>query len=72
MGEMASMDTKSLLKAQAAVAVLVALAVGLFLLIYFLMGDGTPAGTRLISALIVPPLVIGIIVGGYFLVRGGR
>ncbi|XWX05391.1 hypothetical protein VZO05_07470 [Aggregatilineales bacterium SYSU G02658] len=66
------MDTKSLLKAQAAVAVLVALAVGLFLLIYFLMGDGTPAGTRLISALIVPPLVIGVIVGGYFLARGGR
>jgi membrane-anchored glycerophosphoryl diester phosphodiesterase (GDPDase) len=65
-----AMNAKSLLKAQAAVGALVALAVGLFLLIYFALGDSTPASTRLISALIVPPLVIGVIMGGYVLVRG--
>lgn len=64
------MDTKSLLKAQTAVGALVALAVGLFLLIYFALGDGTPASTRLITALIVPPLIIAVIVGGYVLIRG--
>ncbi len=64
------MDTRSLLKAQVAVGALVALAVGLFLFIYFTLGDATPASTRLITALIVPPLVIGVIVGGYVLMRG--
>jgi hypothetical protein len=63
------MNMKGLLKAQLAVAALVAVAVGLFLIIYFALGDSTPAPARLISALIVPPLVIGVIVGGYFLAR---
>jgi hypothetical protein len=64
------MDVKGLMKAQLAVAALVAVAVGLFFIIYFALGDRTPAPARLISALIVPPLVIGVVIGGYFLARG--
>lgn len=64
-----NMDIRSLLKAQVAAAVLAGLGIGGFLLIYFLLGDATPAGTRLITALVVPPLIIAVVVGGYFLAR---
>jgi hypothetical protein len=47
---------------------LAALAIGLFLLIYTLLGD-QPAFTRLMTALFVPPLALAVIVGGYFLAR---
>jgi hypothetical protein len=63
------MNVKSLLKTQLAVAALVTIAVSLFLIIYFALGDNTPAAARLISALVTPPLMIGIVVGGYFLTK---
>lgn len=66
------MDIKSLLKAQVAVGALAGLGVGAFLLIYFALGDATSDSTRLITALIVPPLLIGVIVGGYFLMMKQR
>jgi ABC-type molybdate transport system permease subunit len=47
---------------------LAVLAIALFLAIYTLLGN-QPAFTRLMTALFVPPLVLAVIVGGYFLVR---
>jgi uncharacterized RDD family membrane protein YckC len=61
------MDMQRLLKAQVVVAVLAGLAIGLFLLIYALMGDSTPAVMRLFTALLVPPLILVLVGGGYFL-----
>lgn len=63
-----TIDTKRLLYAQIVVVGLAALAIALFLLIYTLLGD-QPAFTRLMTALFVPPLVLAVIVGGYFLAR---
>ncbi len=63
------MDTKQLLWAQLAVAGLAMGAIALFLFIWAAMGDTTPAATRLFTSMIVPPLVITLIVGGYFLAR---
>jgi uncharacterized RDD family membrane protein YckC len=61
------MDMQRLLKAQLVVVVMASLAIGLFLLIYTLMGDSTPAATRLFTALLVPPLILVLLGGGYFL-----
>lgn len=63
------MDAKRLLQAQLIVGLLAVGAVVLFLLIYGGMGDSTPISTRLFSALCVPPLILLVVVGGYFLVR---
>jgi hypothetical protein len=63
------MDTKRLLRAQLAVAALAVGGIALFLFLWAAMGDTTPAATRLFTSMLVPPLVITIIVGGYFLAR---
>lgn len=63
------MNGKQLLQAQGVVLLLAVGAIGLFLLIYGGMGDSTPAATRLFTALLIPPLLIVLLVGGYFLVR---
>lgn len=60
---------RDLLKAQGIVVVLVGVAVGLFVLLYALMAN-QPATTRLFTALCVPPLVLGVLVGAFVLVRG--
>gem|GEM_PF-1685256 len=63
-----TIDTKRLIYAQIVVMGLAVLAIALFLAIYTLLGN-QPAFTRLMTALFVPPLVLAVIVGGYFLVR---
>jgi hypothetical protein len=65
------MNTGQLTKALIGGGVLALLGVGLFLLIYIGLGDA-PDSTRLFTALLVPPLVIALIVGGYYLVQKGN
>ncbi len=65
------MNTGQLTKALIGGGVLALAGVGLFLLIYIGLGDA-PDSTRLFTALLVPPLVIALIVGGYYLVQKGN
>jgi hypothetical protein len=64
-------NSGQLTKALLSGGVLALVGVGLFLLIYFGLGD-VPDSTRLFTALLVPPMVIAVLVGGYYLVRRGQ
>lgn len=63
------MNLQQLLRAQIGVLVLAALGIGLFLLIYFLMGDSAAPAARLFTALCVPPLVLAVVAGFWVLAR---
>ena len=58
-----------LLKAASVGVGLAVLGIILFLVLYFSL-SGVAAITRLLVALCVPPLVIGVLVGGYALMTG--
>ncbi|NJR12945.1 hypothetical protein HC776_03610 [bacterium] len=58
-----------LLKASVIGVGLAVLGIGLFVALYFGM-SGVEALPRLLLALCVPPLAIGVLVGGYALVTG--
>lgn len=51
-------------------AVLAIGGIGLFLLLYFVIFSGLEDASRLLISLIVPPLVMGVVVGAYILVTG--
>jgi len=62
-------DNGFLMRALAAGVVLAVLAIGVFLLMYFVVLAGTDDLARLLGSLVVPPLFIGIVIGGYALMR---
>jgi hypothetical protein len=61
-------NSGQLTKALIGGGVLALVGVGLFLLIYFGLGD-MPDSTRLFTALLIPPVVIAVLVGGYYLMQ---
>lgn len=63
------LNSRDLLKAQAVVFVLVGVGIGLFVLLYALL-EGQPDTTRLFTALCLPPLVLGVLIGAFVLIRG--
>lgn len=66
---MGNSQPPNLSKALVAGGVLAVAGIGLFLLLYFGLGivDAMP---RLLVSLCVPPLVIGVLIGGYVLATG--
>lgn len=65
------LDAKRLLRTQLVVFVLVAGGVGAFLLLYVLL-DGVGQVQRLLIALCVPPALMAVLVGGYFLLTANQ
>ena len=61
-------SSPNLMKALVMGAVLAIVAVGVFLLMYFVVLGSAETITRLFVSLIVPPLLLGVLVGGYYLV----
>lgn len=67
------MDSRRLLRGQVAVVVLVLLGIGLFALLWQGMGAaGVASAPRLLISICLPPAIIAIIVGVYFLVFRAR
>jgi len=67
------MDGKKLLRGQIAVVVLVLLGIGLFALLWQGMGAaGVANAPRLLVSICLPPAIIAVIVGVYFLVFRAR
>jgi hypothetical protein len=60
-------SSPNLMKALVMGAVLAIVAVGVFLLMYFVVLGSAETITRLFVSLIVPPLLLGVLVGGYYL-----
>lgn len=64
------MDSKPLINASLVGGLLAILGVGLFLLIYVGLGAADVQGApRLFGALCTPPVVIGLVVGVYSMIR---
>ncbi|MEM9951095.1 MAG: hypothetical protein AAFV93_21720 [Chloroflexota bacterium] len=42
-------------------------AIGLFFLLYFVVFESADAAIRLFASLCSPPIVLGVIIGGYFI-----
>lgn len=53
-------------------AILAAIAIGLFFLLYFVILGSSESVTRLFGSLIVPPLVLALLIGGYFIVSRSK
>ncbi len=64
-------DNRFLVQALVAGALLAVLGVGVFLLMYFVVLAGADVLARLLGSLLVPPLLIALVIGGYALVRQG-
>ena len=73
MGKTPGMDSKRLLRGQVAVALLVVGGIGLFVLLWQGMGAaGVANAPRLLVSICLPPAIVAIIVGVYFLVFRAR
>jgi|GEM_PF-5438290 len=57
----------SLIKALVIGFILAAGAVGLFLLLYFVILANSETVVRLMVSLVVPPVVLGLLVAGYYI-----
>lgn len=62
-------DNGFVLRALVAGVLLAIAGIGAFLLMYFVVFANAEALSRLMGSLIVPPLLIALIVGGYALMR---
>lgn len=61
------MNNNRLMRALVIGAVMAVGAVGLFLFLYLVVLAGADNSTKLMASLCVPPLVLALMVGGYFL-----
>jgi lipopolysaccharide export LptBFGC system permease protein LptF len=69
MGNTPGMDSKRLLRGQVAVLLLVLVGIGLFALLWQGMGAaGVANAPRLLVSICLPPAIIAIVIGVYFLV----
>lgn len=66
------MDTGRLFKALLAGIVLAAIGIATFFVMYFGVLPAAAASTRLFASLLVPPLVMGLVVVGYLLLRASK
>lgn len=66
------METNNLSRAFMIGAVLAVAIVGLFLLMYFVVLAGQADLTRLIGSFLVPPIVLGVGLGIYYVVAGKK
>jgi hypothetical protein len=66
------MDTNRIMRALVIGAFLAVGAIGLFLFLYLVVLVGADNTTRLFASLCVPPFVLVLLVGGYFLFIHGR
>lgn len=53
-------------------AFLAVLGVGFFFVMYFLILANAEAAPRLFGSLLLPPVLIGLLVGGYAMLRSGK
>ena len=65
-------NNKALIRALIWGAILAAIAVGLFFLMYFVVLGSSENVTRLFGSLLVPPLVLALLIGGYFIVSRSK
>lgn len=61
-----------LLKALGVGLVLAAVGIGLFFLMYFVILNGAEPLIQLMGSLCVPPIIMLVLVGGYYLVTQGK
>lgn len=52
--------------------VLAAIGIGLFFLMYYVVLANAEVSTRLFGSLLLPPIVMGLVLGGYALSRSGK
>lgn len=58
----------SLLRALVIGGILAGGGIGLFLLLYFVVMTNAESLVRLMTSLLIPPLIMALLVGGYFII----
>ena len=63
------MESDKLIRMLVGGAILAIIGIGLFLLLYFVVFAGQPQIIQLFASMLLPPLIIGIGLGVYYLIQ---
>lgn len=63
------MESNNLMRMLVGGAILAIVGIGLFLFLYFVVFAGQPAVIQLFASMLLPPLVIGVGLGVYYLIQ---
>ena len=66
------MEPNKLVNALTIGVVLAVAGIGLFLLMYFVVFSGMEDATRLFASLLIPPMIMGVIIGVYYFMRQSK